>query len=160
MHADCSDWHNPKVASALGLHILAFSQVWNESSSIWWNIAVLHWHVETKCPWVSSPHLLAVHCLHWISVETHTKNALLLQCSIFLSAAGSWLTFWNCQTGSKTGFPLVPPYLIISDSRIAFHFHCVNPGNPSAPNDQLVTQQQRYFVCLGLELSLASTYKC
>lgn len=31
-------------------------------------------HGEPKCPWVRSPHLLAVLCLHWISVETHTKT--------------------------------------------------------------------------------------
>lgn len=157
MHADYSDWHNPKVASVLGVHILAFCRVWNESSSRWWNVAVLHWHGEPKRPWVSSPHLLAVLCLHWISVETHTKNALLTQCGILLSAAGPQIIFWNCQTGGETGFPLVPPYLIISESRIAFHFHCVNPGNPSAPNDQLVTRQQRHFCCLGLELSWASS---
>lgn len=66
------------------------------------------------------------------------------------------LMFWNCQTRGKTGFPLVSPYLIISDSPIAFHFHCVNPGNPSAPNDQLVTWQQRHFGCHGLELSVKS----
>jgi len=31
----------------------------------------------------------------------------------------------NHQISGKIGFPLVPPYLIISDSPIAFHFHCV-----------------------------------
>lgn len=155
MHADYSDWHNPKVTSGLGLHILSvkwkfFNMMKHCCLALTWRASVLR----------SAHHiclLTDVLCLHWISVERCTKNALLPQHGILLSAAGPRITFWNCKTGGKPGFPLVPPYLIISDSWIAFHFHCVNPGNPSAPNDQLVIWQQRHFGCLGLELSLAST---
>lgn len=138
MHTDFSDWHNPKVASVLGLDILNFSQVWNESSLIWWNIAVFHWHAEPKLSLgqLTTSVSSSLFALNFCG-NTH-QRWLLTQCGILLSSAGGWLMFWNCQTSSKTGFPLVPPYLIISDSWTAFHFHCVNPGNPSAPNDQLV----------------------
>lgn len=173
MCADSSDWHNPKMASVLGLHSLAFSQVWNESSLIWWNIAMIWWNIamifdmmkycflaltwRPKCPWVSLAHLLEVLILHWISVETESKNTLPTPCCILISAARPQLTLQNCLISSKTALHLVPPYLIISDSPIAFHFHYVNPWNPSGPNDQLVTWHQKHFSNLFLELSLACT---
>lgn len=78
-------------------------------------------------------------CLHWVFVETQTNNAFLTHCGILLSATRPQLIFQNCQTSGKASFSLVVPYLIVSDLQTAFHFHCVNPSNPRAQNDQLVT---------------------